>query len=42
MRAAMGIINSTSAKPDREVCHFTTLFCGVELPKDVGDAPEIN
>lgn len=35
-------VNSISARLDREVNHYSTLFHGVELPKDVGDAPEIN
>lgn len=42
MRAIMGKINSISDRPNREVSHYSTLIYGVELPKDVGDAPEIN
>lgn len=38
----MGKINSVSARPDREVSHYSTSLHGVELPKDVGDAPEMN
>lgn len=38
MRAALGK-NIISARPNS---HYSTLLRAVELPKDVGDAPEIN